>query len=228
MNRKVITLSFDDGVRQDARLIELLKKYGLKATFNLNSGKFGECLDLGPANNHVRHDKWRAEEVRDVYEGMEVAAHTVTHPDLKTLSRTRILEEVICDYMRLSELVGYEVVGMAYPGGPPNYNSLVTETIRENTRIVYARAVQSTYRFDFPEDYMVWRPTVHLLDPAVERLTEEFRSIQGDALFYIWAHSYELDIHSSWEQTERLLAGLSGIEGVSYLTNREVFVNFRL
>ena len=39
--KKAITFSFDDGVTQDRRLVEIFNKYGLKATFNLNS----ELLD---------------------------------------------------------------------------------------------------------------------------------------------------------------------------------------
>ena len=39
--KKAITFSFDDGVSQDAALIEILDRYGLKATFNINSGFFG-------------------------------------------------------------------------------------------------------------------------------------------------------------------------------------------
>ena len=34
---KAITFSYDDGVTQDRRLIEILNRYGLKATFNINS-----------------------------------------------------------------------------------------------------------------------------------------------------------------------------------------------
>ena len=30
---KAVTFSFDDGVTQDKRLVEILNKYGLKATF---------------------------------------------------------------------------------------------------------------------------------------------------------------------------------------------------
>ena len=33
---KGITFSYDDGVTQDRRLISLLNRYGMKATFNLN------------------------------------------------------------------------------------------------------------------------------------------------------------------------------------------------
>ena len=35
---KALTLSYDDGICQDIRLTGLLRKSGLKATFNLNSG----------------------------------------------------------------------------------------------------------------------------------------------------------------------------------------------
>ena len=39
---KAVTFSYDDGVTQDIRLIELLNKYGLKCTFNLNSELLGK------------------------------------------------------------------------------------------------------------------------------------------------------------------------------------------
>ena len=39
--KKAVTFSFDDGVLQDLRLIDIFNKYGLRATFNLNSGKLG-------------------------------------------------------------------------------------------------------------------------------------------------------------------------------------------
>ena len=38
---KAVTFSFDDGVSQDKKLIEILDKYGLKSTFNLNSAFLG-------------------------------------------------------------------------------------------------------------------------------------------------------------------------------------------
>lgn len=34
---KALTLSYDDGVEQDIRLIEIMRKHGLKGTFNINS-----------------------------------------------------------------------------------------------------------------------------------------------------------------------------------------------
>lgn len=39
---KALTLSYDDGKVMDRRLVELFNRYGLKATFHLNSGLLGE------------------------------------------------------------------------------------------------------------------------------------------------------------------------------------------
>ena len=39
---KALTFSFDDAVTQDIRFVELLNKYGMKCTFNLHSGRFGQ------------------------------------------------------------------------------------------------------------------------------------------------------------------------------------------
>ena len=49
---KAVTFSYDDGVTQDIRMINLLNKYGLKATFNLNSELLGRDGHL------IREGKW--------------------------------------------------------------------------------------------------------------------------------------------------------------------------
>jgi hypothetical protein len=38
---KALTFSYDDGVVEDVRFIELINKYNVKCTFNLNSNLFG-------------------------------------------------------------------------------------------------------------------------------------------------------------------------------------------
>lgn len=38
MCKKMLTFSYDDGIYQDERLVEIFNKYGMKATFNLNTG----------------------------------------------------------------------------------------------------------------------------------------------------------------------------------------------
>ena len=88
-----MTFSYDDGVSQDIRLIEIFNKYNLKATFNINSGLAGTegCLDREGVR--VTHNRIKPEDIRHVYDGHEIAAHTLTHPFLPNIEDER---EVLC------------------------------------------------------------------------------------------------------------------------------------
>lgn len=39
---KALTLSYDDNVKQDFRMMEILDRHGLKCTFNINTGCFAQ------------------------------------------------------------------------------------------------------------------------------------------------------------------------------------------
>ena len=127
---KAITFSYDDGVTQDQRLIAMLKHYGMKATFNLNSGLLGQPGSLVREDVTVAHVKPRPCEVSRIYRGHEVAAHTLTHPMLPDLPDEEVIRQVEEDRLALSDLVGYEVKGMAYPGGGVNFDQRVARLIR--------------------------------------------------------------------------------------------------
>ena len=83
---KAFTLSFDDGIEQDAKLIALLESYGLKATFNLNTGLAGRTESFVCNGVLLHNRRWTNEEAKEVYRGQEVAAHTLTHRNLTSLS----------------------------------------------------------------------------------------------------------------------------------------------
>ena len=104
--KKAVTFSFDDGVEQDIRLIEILDRYGLRCTFNLNSGSFGEQRTLVVAGKEVAHHRLTAAQARSVYQNHEVAAHTRTHPGLYDLSQEELIGECEGDRLALQELFG--------------------------------------------------------------------------------------------------------------------------
>ena len=188
--KKAVTFSYDDGVMQDIRLIEIFNRYGLRATFNLNSGLLGGKNTLIRGGVQVRHDKIRMEDVRAVYDGHEVAAHTLTHPALCTLPDEEVVRQVEEDRQALSALVGYEVVGMAYPGGGVNHDARVEPLVREHTGIRYARTVDANGGFGIRHDLIAFAPTVyHLIwikclrsarNSSLPRRTHRSFSIFGD------------------------------------------------
>ncbi len=225
---KAVTFSYDDGVTQDRRLIRLFEKYGLKGTFNLNSGLLGQPGSLVRENVTVAHVKPRASEVRAIYEGHEIAAHTLTHPPLTALPDEDVVREVEEDRLALSDIAGYEVVGMAYPCGSSCVDEHVAGLIRAETGIRYARTTTSTHRFDLQDDLILFNPTVyhHTEWNALFDLGEKFVSLRPETpqIFYIWGHAYEFDIHGEWERFEDFCRLIAGRNDIFYGTNREVLL----
>ena len=159
-------------------------------------------------------------------------------PNLETLWRiaqaldiatSELIRQVEEDRIALSELAGYEVVGMAYPGGTHVMNEHVADLIRENTGVKYARTTTSTHNFDLQTNLHIFNPTVyhHVEWDKLFALGEQFISLKPDRpqIYYIWGHAYEFDIHGDWERFEQFCQLISGKSDIFYGTNRQVLLN---
>ena len=225
---KAVTFSFDDGVTQDKRAIEILNKYNLKATFNLNSSALGLRGELPMGDITVSHNKVNANEVATIYRGHEVAVHTLTHPLLTRESDEAVIWQVEEDRKTLSRLVGYEVHGMAYPCGGENNDDRVAALIKNHTGVKYARTITSTHSFDLQDNLHRFNPTVFYchVDKMFE-LANEFIALKTDTpkIFYIWGHTYEMDAGMiSWEKFEEFCKLIAGKDDIFYGTNAEILL----
>ncbi|MBQ7793533.1 MAG: polysaccharide deacetylase family protein [Clostridia bacterium] len=228
---KAITFSFDDGVTQDIRLIEIFNKYNLKATFNLNSellGLDGEVrLD---ENTKARHMKVKPEDVKHIYQGHEVAVHTLTHPRLPEIEDDKeIIRQVEQDRLNLSKLADYDVVGMAYPCGGVNNDDRVAKIIKENTGVKYSRTITSNYGFDLQANLYRFNPTLHLFweFDKMDELAVKFLEMEADKpqIFYIWGHAYEFDFKPElWDRFDKFCELISNKNDIFYGTNKEVLL----
>lgn len=222
--KKFVTFSFDDGVTQDRRLIQLLDRYRLKGTFNLNSALLGLKGTATAGGRTVKHDKVYPNEIKDLYKNHEVAVHTLTHPNLRELDDETIIWQVEQDRRMLSMLAGKDVIGMAYPCGGENYNDRVMGILSKHTGIQYARTIKSTYSFAIPLNVYEFHPVAHIMEKErVFDLGNQFLDIE-EGLFCLWGHSYELDFgfDMNWESLEELFILISGKEDIFYGTNKEI------
>ena len=226
--KKAITFSYDDGVTQDIRLIELLNKYDLKCTFNLNSELLSTKGMLIREGKRIAHYKIHTEDVKHIYEGHEVAVHTLTHPNLTQCDDKEIIRQVETDRLNLSALVGYEVVGMAYPCGDVNNDDRVANIIKNHTGVKYSRTITTNNCFDLQENLYRFNPTTYHLDfEKMMRLGREFVELKPDApkIFYIWGHSYEMDYRADyWVKLEEFFKLISNKDDIFYGTNNEVLL----
>lgn len=227
--RKAITFSYDDGVVQDIRLIELLNRYGLKCTFNLNSERMGSRGILLRDGQRIAHYRLHAEDVKYVYEGHEVAVHTLTHPNLTQLDKDEIIHQVEDDRNNLSDMVQYEVVGMAYPCGGINNDERVAQIIAENAGVKYCRTITCTDSFSPQSDLFRFQPNAyHLRFERMMELGRRFLALDAATpqVLYLWGHSYEMDFASdNWYRLEEFFRLISGKSDIFYGTNREVLLS---
>lgn len=220
---KTVTLSYDDGVVQDVRLIEIMNKYGLKGTFNINSGLFApENYDWGSRIARRMTQKQAVE----LYQksGQEVAIHTLTHPFMEQVPLTRASHEVIEDKRRLEELFGHTIRGMAYPQGTASATDDVVEIVK-NAGIVYARTTVSTEGFTITDDWLRLPATCHHANPRLMELTQQFLELKPSrpSMFYLWGHSYEFDMKDNWNVIEEFAQTIGAKEDIWYATNIEIF-----
>lgn len=226
--KKAVTFSYDDGTTQDIRLAALFHKYGLRATFNLNSARLGQARSLIREGVEINHTKVLPCDVRSIYAGHEIAAHTLNHPLLPSMENdAEIIRQVEEDRLRLSELAGYEVVGFAYPCGGKNYDRRVSKLLRTHTRVRYCRTIEANEVFGRQDNLYEFHPTIHHTHwDTLYTLAEQF--LTGDAgedqIFYIWGHSFEFDIFDDWDRFEEFCKLISGHPDIFYGTNREVLL----
>ncbi len=217
---KAVTLSYDDGVVYDKKLIEIMQKNGLKGTFNVNAGLFAE---------KTGERKLTKDEAYELYttSGNEVAIHGYKHMSLALVPSTMVIKDVMDDRIALEKLFGTVINGMAYANG--SFNDEVVEILKQ-CGVAYARTVVSTGEFQIPGDWLRWPATCHHTNPKLMELAhrfieEEGRNFyrKGPRLFYLWGHSYEFNDNDNWYIIEEFAEYIGNREDVWYATNMEIY-----
>ena len=214
---KYFLLSFDDGTVYDRRFVELLNRYGIKGTFNLNSGLEDYVWYY---EDRLRIRRQSLSEVRDLYLGHEIASHSLHHHWLNTLTPPQISREIGEDCETLKRIFGLKEIGFGVPFTACDERE--TKIIRKFVR--YIRLSVFAESFALPQD--AYHIPIHGLynDADIrEKITRFAQCDQEDALFVLAGHSYELEVLNHWEYMEDLLRFISGF-GFENLTTME-FVN---
>ena len=220
---KAFTMSYDDGNDCDIPLVEMMRKYGVKGTFNVNSG----CCP--PERMPHTKNPWSRlplDELVDLYgDDMEIAVHGRIHPTWDRLPSPNAMQDILDDRRELERATGKIIRGAAFPNGTFNDD---TVDILRLAGFVYCRATGITNSFKhIPEDWLRFTGTTHNTDPHCLELAEQFAKPHTPGrrlwLYYLWGHSYEFVRDGSWDVIEQLLRTVSGQSDIWYATNIEIF-----
>ena len=206
---KVLTMSYDDGKNEDRRLVSLFNQYGIKGTFNVNSGIKGDPRRIP------------MEEYKELYKGHEIACHTVSHPTIGRCPLPLVAQEVLEDRKELEKLMGYPIRGLAYPNGS---ESKEIRDMLPALGIRYGRIVGNSDDFAMPEDFLQWKATCHHNHNLLE-LGQQFVDLHKKQylyMMYVWGHSYEFTDKNNWEAMEEFCKLVGNRDDIWYATNIEI------
>lgn len=216
---KAFSLSYDDGVLQDIRLVELLNRYGLKGTFNLNSGlmrsEFAWVHESGLSVKRLSESV-----ARDLYTGHEVASHTLTHPYMESLSHGEILFQLTTDRHNLRNLFDREVQGFAVPF--LYYSEEIAQCARQ-AGFAYARISEVTNDYSLSRDPYHWRGSKFHWDEDLEDFIYGFLATDQElALCQLVGHSYDLEVLNMWNRMDAIFQKIAACPNIAPMTNLEL------
>ena len=214
---KYFLLSFDDGTVYDRRFLQLLNRYGVKGTFNLNSGLedfVWHYEDKFPIRRQI------LSETVEQYRGHEIASHSLHHHWLNSLTPPQISREIGEDCESLKKMFNLKEIGFGVP-----FTACTEREIKIIRKFVrYIRLSEFAHTFALPVD--PYHIPIHALynDADIREKISQFAECDlDDALFVMAGHSYELEVLDHWEYMEELLQFISSF-GFENLTTME-FVN---
>lgn len=218
---KAAVFSYDDGVAADRKLIKIFDKYGVKGTFNLNSGLF----DAQDWNNRLNED-----DLFKTFAGCnhEIALHGQKHIYLTKVPLAEAAMEVTLNRLYLENKFKRVVRGMAYAYGA--YNDEVVSALK-SLGIIYARTTEPSYSFEIPNDWLRLKATCHHNDKRLEEIVDKFFAsapekepkLRESLLLNIWGHAYEFDNDNNWDLIEGLCARLKVSGDIWLATLDEVY-----
>lgn len=248
----IFTSSFDDGSIYDLKMLELLNRYGLKATFYVSQNYLKEHLNDA--------------EIKKISETQEIGAHSLTHPDLTKINLKQVQNEINSSKQWLEGLIKQQIKVFCYPKG--KYNQQIMDMVKE-AGFIAARTTQLGFyslkdyekRYCLPTTCLIFPPH-HLLErrglqgiALWHRKFNEFRetwqkvsklilkneldwqdrgnwlkiaklylnkALLTKGIFHLWGHTADIEKYNLWLVVEEFFQDISRIPKVSCLTNSEI------
>jgi peptidoglycan/xylan/chitin deacetylase (PgdA/CDA1 family) len=167
-----VVLTFDDGYASVYdTAFPLLQKYGMTATVflraNAETTRFANVPF--PSMNGRAMLSWR--QVRELcHYGIEIGAHTLSHPDLTRLAVSQARDEIVRSKEIIQDILGAPVTSFAYPFG--RYNQAAYEIVQENfecactDRLEFVHRHSDVHLMGRIDSYYLRNPTWYNLVPS--------------------------------------------------------------
>ena len=212
---KYFIFSIDDGTIYDQKVIEIFNYFGIKATFNLNSGL--QDFVWYKEDKPVRRLELYLN--KDIYKGHEIASHSLTHPYMTMLGNEEVRFEVEQDIENIEKIFKTKVTTFAYPF--ENFDERTIAIIKHIPGILQIRVSELDTSFRFPIDQFHIKITSWNIDEALE-IFKQFKSDEGAKLFVFVAHSYDFEFDNSYDKLKKLCQLVVDSKDIKVITMNEL------
>lgn len=212
---KYFIFSIDDGTIYDRKVIELFNKYGVKGTFNLNSGldNFVWYLDGKPI------ERLKLSECVELYKGHEVASHSLTHPHMTECSGEHIVYEVGQDVLNLEKIFNRQINTFAFPFHDVDERCIDVIKHIHNIKVIRLSLIDNSFKF--PKNLHHVMMTSYNVKEAYD-LVDDFIKDKNAELFTFVSHSYNFEIDDTYDVLEKLIIKIKKHKDIKIITMGEL------
>ncbi len=253
MKKIIVTTSWDDGAKEDLKILEYLNKHNLRGTFYIP-----KKIELEVEK--FEHLKLLSEqEIVDIARTQEIGAHTLTHVYLNKAQRS-VEEEIIGSKQWLESLIQESIQVFAFPGGVCTSESIkiikqsgfigarttklfqinITDSFLMGVSVclgpIFSMPKNWSLRYKFKvliyRAFRVLRGVIKLKLPinsifGWKRLVKNVFGcvLKNGGVFHLYGHSWEIEKHNLWNKVEEIFGHIANRENIKYLTNSEAIKN---
>jgi peptidoglycan-N-acetylglucosamine deacetylase len=214
-----ISFSWDDGAREDLKLMDLSLRYEMPGMFFI------------PAVNNERSVINPREIMTLAGNNFEIGSHTYSHTYLTHLPIKKAEDEIVNGKNYLQDLLGKEITHFCFPGGKSNtalidfskrhFKSARTsdtgsyvnsgEFLVKPTFHFYNRGKKSLFFHSFINTFTLFQATIkHIINDdyftLIQSVIEDLANSNQQNNILIWGHSWEIEKYENWKKLEELFA----------------------
>ena len=211
---KYFVFAIDDGTIYDTNVIEIFNKYGIKATFNLNSG----LQDFVWYKGDLPVRRLDLYKYKNIYKNHEVASHSLTHPFLTNMPDDAVYHEVKEDVDKIERIFARKVTSFSFP-----FDGFDERTINiiKSVGITHIILPEIDDSFKLPCDTCYIKVTSWNIDDALEKF-ERFIKDKDAELFVYLSHSYDYEFDHSYDKLEKLCQLVTSQKDIKTITIGEI------
>ena len=211
---KYFIFAIDDGTIYDKKVIAIFNKYNIRATFNLNSG----LEDFVWYKDWLEVRRLKLNDNKNIYDGHEVASHSLTHPFLTSLSDEDVYREVKEDIDNLRNIFNRDIKTFSFPFD--GYDERTINIIKSLgiTHIILPTIDDS---FLYPADTYHIKVTSWNIDDALYKVNIFIDDNQAQVFIYL-SHSYDYEYDNSYDKLEELCKIVTTQKDIRIITISEL------